>query len=59
MGENASASMEAVNTAVTNAGTIASTALNTIMSNALFALGIGASVIGLAVGIVKKFLHVR
>lgn len=51
--------MEAVNTAVTNAGTIASTALTTILGEPLFALGIGASVIGLAVGIVKKFLHVR
>lgn len=51
--------MEAVNTAVTNAGTVASTALATILGEPLFALGIGASVIGLAVGIVKKFLHVR
>lgn len=51
--------METLTTAISNVGTLASSALTTIEGNPIFMLGIGASMLGLAISIVRKFLHVR
>ena len=57
--EVATSGMEVLTTAITNVGTLASSALTTIEGNPIFMLGIGASMLGLAISIVRKFLHVR
>lgn len=51
--------MEGVTTAVTNAGTLASTALTTIMGNPVLALGLGVSFLAAGIGLARKFLHIR
>lgn len=51
--------MEGVTTAVTNAGTLASTALATIMDNPVLALGLGVSFLAAGIGLARKFLHIR